>query len=208
MGGRAMRRVWYVILAIILNSLGHSMTIVTNMGSMPWPASIVNIMHTLQWTMTETIFTEGTVVIILNILVTRVLDWWDVSKEFAFLIPYSILMEYFAGWWRTFGIDQFNMEVRLFFDICGLLSAFGGFALYQKAHCCHPHDVLTVNLKRHFNVRFTRIFNMFLPVLIILACVCHNHAIYAVHVGTVIGLLIQPRVVQFCDEHLVCYCRM
>lgn len=54
-----MRRVLAIALAVVLNSIGHSMTIVTNMGSMPWPASIVNIMHTLQWTMTETIFSEG-----------------------------------------------------------------------------------------------------------------------------------------------------
>ena len=54
-----MRRLLAIALAVVLNSIVHSMTIVTNMRSIPWPASIVNIMHTLQWTMTETIFSEG-----------------------------------------------------------------------------------------------------------------------------------------------------
>lgn len=54
-----MRRYVFLALAIVLNSIGHSMTIVTNLGSMPWPASIVNIMHMMGWNMTETIFTEG-----------------------------------------------------------------------------------------------------------------------------------------------------
>ena len=40
-----MRRYVFLALAIVLNSIGHSMTIVTNLGSMPWPASIVNIME-------------------------------------------------------------------------------------------------------------------------------------------------------------------
>ena len=63
-----MRRYVFLALAIVLNSIGHSMTIVTNLGSMPWPASIVNIMHMMGWNMTETIFTEGLFVIGLNIL--------------------------------------------------------------------------------------------------------------------------------------------
>lgn len=35
-----MRRYVFLALGIVLNSIGHSMTIVTNLGSMPWPASI------------------------------------------------------------------------------------------------------------------------------------------------------------------------
>lgn len=202
-----MRRVLAVALAVVLNSIGHSMTIVTNMGSMPWPASIVNIMHTLQWTMTETIFTEGLVVIILNALITGRVIWVNLGKEFAFLIPYSILMQWFAGWWRHFGIDRLPMVWRLAFDLLGLMTAFAGFAIYQRARCCHPHDDLSVTLKTHFNVHFTMGFNMVLPIIIIVICVLHNHALYAVHVGTIVGLLTQARIVNFCDEHMPAFCR-
>lgn len=104
-----MERLWYFCLAIILNSIGHSMTIVTNMGSMPWPASIVNIMHTLGWTMTATIFTEGIAVMVIDALISREIDWRRWLRELIFLVPYSILMQYFAGWWRHFGIDQLSL---------------------------------------------------------------------------------------------------
>ena len=63
-----MRRYVFLAPAIVLNSIGHSMTIVTNLGSMPSSASIVNIMHMMGWNMTEIIFTEGLFVIGFNIL--------------------------------------------------------------------------------------------------------------------------------------------
>lgn len=201
-------RVMYVALAIILNSIGHSMTIVTNMGSMPWPATVVNIMHTMQWTMTQTIFTEGLVVIILNIIIAQRILIWDVLSELVFLIPYSILMQLFADCWRAIGIDKMAIPLRLCFDLVGSISAFVGFSIYQKANCCHPHDDLSITLKTHFSAKFMQRFNMYLPVVIVILCSIHNRAIWAVNIGTVVGFLIQGRVVNFCDEHITCYCHM
>ncbi|WP_251547642.1 sugar permease [Limosilactobacillus caecicola] len=198
-----MRR-WFLIAgAIILNSIGHSMTIVTNMGSMPWPASIVNIMHTMGWTMTETIFTEGTVVILLNALIARRWDWRGILKEFGFLLPYSILMQWFAGWWRFFGIDRLMIWWRLGFDLLGLTTAFVGLAIYQSCQFCHPHDDLSVTLKHHFNGRFMQDFNMILPIIIVVLCGLHNQVVFAVNIGTVVGLFWQSRVVTFCDQYVL-----
>ncbi|WP_295729384.1 sugar permease [uncultured Limosilactobacillus sp.] len=202
-----MRRGLTVALAIILNAFGQSLTIVTNMGSMPWPASIVNMMHALHWTMTATIFTEGLVVIVLNAAISGWLNWGGLGKEFAFLIPYSFLMQWFADGWRFFGVDRLAIGWRLVCDLAGLLVAFAGVASYQQANCCHPQDDLSMTLKRHFSVRFTMGFNLLLPVIIIIVCVLHNQTLYAVHVGTVIGLLAQRRVVTFYDEYLPALCR-
>lgn len=64
------------------------MTIVTNLGSILWPASIVNMMHAFGWTMCASIFTEGIVI--------------------SFLTPYSVLMQAFATVWRWWGIDKLD----------------------------------------------------------------------------------------------------
>lgn len=197
-----MERLWYFCLAIILNSIGHSMTIVTNMGSMPWPASIVNIMHTLGWTMTATIFTEGIAVMVIDALISREIDWRRWLRELIFLVPYSILMQYFAGWWRHFGIDQLSLAFRLGFDILGLLSAFIGLAIYQKVGIIHPHDELSVTLKERFNTRFKQSFNIILPVLIIIFCGLHNHTFYAVNIGTVLGMICQGTVVDWFNRRI------
>lgn len=195
-----MRRWGAIALAIILNSIGHSMTIVTNMGSMPWPASIVNIMHTLHWTMYQTIFCEGLVVIILNLIWTSGWSWTYLAKQLGFLTPYSILMQCFADCWRWFGIDRLAIPVRFCFDLVGLMSAFIGFTIYQNVDFRHPQDELSITMKHHFNVRFMQSFNMFLPILIVVLCAFHNHAVFAVNVGTVIGFLLQGRFVNFCDD--------
>ena len=104
-----MRRYVFLALAIVLNSIGHSMTIVTNLGSMPWPASIVNIMHMMGWNMTETIFTEGLFVIGLNILLVGEFVPKEFGWELTFLVPYSILMQLFANLWRFWGMDTMNI---------------------------------------------------------------------------------------------------
>lgn len=198
-----MRRYSFLALAIILNSIGHSMTIVTNMGSMPWPASIVNIMHMMNWTMTETIFTEGLFVIGLNILLVGEFVPKEFAWELTFLIPYSVFMQLFADLWRYCGIDTMHMLIRFAFDLLGLVIAFAGYALYQQCDCCyHPHDKLTVFLKRRANVKFTKYFNIVLPVIIILLCTIKNRTVYAFNIGTLIGFIGQGRVVSFWQERL------
>lgn len=204
-----MRRYWYLTLAIILNSIGHSMTIVTNLGSMPWPASIVNIMHLMGWNMTETIFTEGLLVIGLNILLVGAFISSEFFQELTFLLPYSILMQLFADLWRLLGIDTMIIPFRFGLDLLGLVVAFAGYALYQQCDCCfHPHDRLTVFLKRRANPTFTKYFNLLLPIIIISLCALQNQAIYAFNIGTLIGLFGQSRIVGFWQEHLVSYCHL
>lgn len=195
-----MRRWCVIALAIILNSIGHSMTIVTNMGSMPWPASIVNIMHTLHWMMVETIFTEGLVVIVLNLIWTSGWSWRYLAKQLGFLTPYSILMQCFADCWRWLGVDRLSIYLRIVLDFGGLLTAFVGFAIYQNVGFRHPHDELSITLKHHFNVRFMQSFNMLLPILIVILCASHNHAVFAVNIGTVVGMMTQGWVVNLCDD--------
>lgn len=58
----------YTFLGITLNAIGNSLNIVTNLGSILWPASIVNMMHALHWTMWAAIFTEGIVISLLTML--------------------------------------------------------------------------------------------------------------------------------------------
>lgn len=202
-----MRRYCFLALAIILNSIGHSMTIVTNMGSMPWPASIVNIMHLMGWTMTETIFTEGIFVIGINILLVGVFIPKEVGWELVFLVPYSIFMQLFADLWRYFGIDQLNIILRFTFDLIGIVTALAGFALYNHCNCCfHPHDKLNVFLERRASIKFTKYFNILLPIIIILACSLKNHAIYAVNIGTLVGFFGQNRIIGFWQKHLTPCC--
>lgn len=175
---------------------------------MPWPASIVNIMHLLGWTMTATIFTEGMVVCILNIFlvgefVPRVFGW-----ELVFLLPYSILMQVFATIWRDLGIDALPIIERFIFDLLGLVIAFAGYALYQGCGCFHPHDRLTVVLRRRASLNFTKYFNIVLPLLIISLCVIKNHTVYALNLGTVIGFFTQNWVVSFWQRHFVRHCHL
>ena len=190
----------YTFLGITLNAMGNSMTIVTNLGSLLWPASIVNMMHVLHWTMCASIFTEGIIISLLTMLLEKRMSWKEWREELIFLIPYSVLMQAFATVWRLWGVDTLPLVPRLGVDLIGLLISFMGLAMYSEcAWCFHPHDTLSSCLKRHWSPKMMKTFNIVAPLIVIGFCFFKSHTIYALHVGTLIGLLIQSRFTSFCQ---------
>lgn len=190
----------YTFIGIILNAAGNSLTIVTNLGSLLWPASIVNMMHALHWQMWFSIFMEGIVISFLTMTVERKSSEKEWIEELIFLTPYSILMQAFATVWRSWRVAVLPFFPRLFVDILGLLVSFGGLAMYSKcAWCFHPHDALSSCLKSRWNPKMMKEFNIIVPLIIIFICAFKNHTIYALHIGTIIGLLIQSRFTSLCQ---------
>ena len=190
----------FIFLGIAINAAGNSLTIVTNLGSLLWPASIVNIMHAMHWSMAMSIFTEGMVVSLLTILLEKHPTWHQWIDELIFLVPYSLLMQLFATGYRAAGIDQLPFVPRLIFDLIGFIISFAGLVMYSDcAWCFYPHDVLSSCLKHKWNPKFMKIFNLVIPLLIILLLFFKNHTIYALHVGTVIALLFQHGISEFFD---------
>ena len=146
---RRMKKTYlYTFLVITLNAIENSMTIVTNLGSILWPASIVNMMHAFGWTMCASIFTEGIVISFLTMILERRMSWKQWRKELIFLTPYSVLIQAFATVWRWWGIDKLDFIPRFGVDILGSLISFTGLAMYSEcAWCFHPHDALSSCLK-------------------------------------------------------------
>lgn len=188
----------YTFLGIIINAAGNSLTIVTNLGSILWPASIVNIMHAMHWNMSLSIFTEGIIVSFLTILLEKHPTWKRWLDELIFLIPYSLLMQLFATGYRAMKIDQLSFGPRFAFDLIGLVISFAGLAMYSDcAWCFHPHDVLSTCLRTKWNPKLMKLFNLIIPLLVIFICFFKNHTIYALHIGTLIGVLFQNRIMEF-----------
>ena len=138
----------YTFLGINLIAIENSMTIVTNLGSILLPASIVNMMHAFGWTMCASIFTEGIVISFLTMILERRMLWKQWREELIFLTPYSVLMQVFATVWRWWGIDKLDFIA---------------------------------------------------PLIVIGICFFRNHTVYALHIGTLVGLLIQNRFTSFCQ---------
>lgn len=109
-------------------------------------------------------------------------------------------MQLFATIWRWGGIDTLPFAPRLAFDILGLLISFTGLAMYSEcAWCFHPNDALSSCLKGRWSPKMMKIFNIAAPLLIILICLGKNRTVFALNIGTVVGLLIQSRFTSFCQ---------
>ena len=150
--------------------------------------------------MCASIFTEGIVISFLTMILERRMSWKQWCEELIFLTPYSVLMQAFATVWRWWSIDKLDFIPRFGVDILGLLISFTSLAMYSEcAWCFHPHDALSSCLKSRWSPKMMKLFNIIAPLIVIGICFFKNRTIYALHIGTVVGLLIQSRYTSFCQ---------
>lgn len=201
--GNILRRFYWLALSIILAAAGQSLSIVTDAGSLIWPASIVNILHFTGWPMAIAITFEGTLVIVLTTMVEWHHPFRHILPDLEFLLPYAILMQLFATIWKAIKIPEQIFAVRLLIDIASFFIIFLGAAISGNVRfCCHPNDTLTQTCNRCLGPRRTRYLNLVLPIILIFVLGFLNRHPYAFHVGTIIAYLIRPRVLDFYNTHL------
>lgn len=148
--------------------------------------------------MSLSIFTEGMIVNLFTILLEKHPTWRRWLDELIFLVPYSLLMQFFATIYRAEGVDQLGFIPRLLLDVLGLIISFAGIAMYSDcAWCFHPHDVLSSCLKIAWTPKLMKLFNLVVPLLVIAICFCKNHTVYALHIGTLIGIFLQSKFTEY-----------
>lgn len=183
--------------------MGQSLSIITDAGSMIWPASIVNILHFTGWPMAIAITFEGALVILLSTTIEWRHPFRHILPDFEFLLPYALLMQGFATIWKKMGIPVLNFSWRLLIDVFAFLIIFLGAAISGNVRfCCHPNDTLTRICNRCLGPAKTRYLNLILPISIIVILGLYNRHFYAFQIGTVIAYLIRPRLLDFYNNHL------
>ncbi|MGR3741210.1 YczE/YyaS/YitT family protein [Companilactobacillus sp. DQM5] len=194
----------YFIFSIFLNSFANALTISTNLGSALWTASAANLSKMLGINLGNILFVYGIVVIVLNSILLKEMDWARMLGNFIFIIPFSYLVQFFTFILNNLHIINLPIGWRLFLDIIGIVLIAVAISIYQRVNLVlHPNDDLSYILRfKYFkgNPEIAQIVSFIPPIILILICYLIEGNIVAVNVGTVIALLFQGVFIGIADK--------
>lgn len=199
-------RLFALVLGLVLNALGNGLTISTNMGAAPWTAAEVNIAVLVHISVGLAIFTVGSMVAIINLILIHHWDKWRFVGEIAFIACFSYFIDLFLAIFDHLGIPHLAMGWRLVLCMLGIAIFCSAISLYQRANIImHPNDD-TTNILRFLyfkgRVGIAQLVNFSVPVVAIILTLLISHHLYSVNVGTLLCILCNGPLIGFFDRHL------
>lgn len=190
-----LKRFLYLALSLLINAVGHSLTIVMNLGSAVWTASAVNLYHLWPLSLRATLFICGVAVVIMNTLLIRQVIWRRIIGNLLFTFPFSFLIQWFTQLIQKTGINALPLGVRIGLDVIGILFVALATSIYQRANLIlHPNDDFMQIIRfryLHGSATIAQIVHYIPPVIIMLVTFTMSHHLWAVNIGTIICLFFQ-----------------
>ncbi|MGX7021801.1 YczE/YyaS/YitT family protein [Pediococcus ethanolidurans] len=201
-----MKRWFYLGLSLLINATGHSLTIVTNLGSAVWTASAVNLYHLWPLSLRATLFLCGVIVVLMNALLIRKFIWKRIVGNLLFTFPFSFLIQLFTQLISKSRINSLPLVLRVIIDIFGILCVALATSIYQRANIVlHPNDDFMQIIRFryvHGNATIAQMIHYIPPVLIMVTTFLTSGQLWAVNVGTLICLFFQGTFIGFFDKHV------
>ncbi|EJN56439.1 YczE/YyaS/YitT family protein [Loigolactobacillus coryniformis] len=197
----------FFIFSILLNAFANALTVATNLGSAIWTASAVNLAAFTHIGLGIILFAYGFIVIFLNAILLRQLNWRRVIGNLIYISPFSYLVQQFTSLLEKAGIMSLGLPARIVLDIIGVVLIGVAVSIYQRVKLIlHPNDDLSYILRFDFfngNAAIAQYVSYILPILVLLACWFLTGNLLASNIGTVISLISQGPVTGWADQHVV-----
>lgn len=194
----------YFLLSIVINALGNALTVSINLGSALWTASSVNMTYLTGIPVGTTLFGFGVLVMMINALILRRLEWQRLIGNLIFLVPFSYLIGWISPLFVDEAINTLPLLVRVLLDCTGICLISMAISIYQRVNLMlHPCDDLMQIIRfKYFkgSAAIAQLVTFAPPVLIILFCWIQMGQIYAINVGTIFALLFQGPLVGIFDK--------
>lgn len=196
----------FFIFSILLNAFANALTVATNLGSAIWTASAVNLAAFTHIGLGVILFAYGFIVIFLNAILLRQLNWRRVIGNLIYILPFSYLVQQFTALLEKAGIMSLGLPARIVLDIIGVVLIGVAVSIYQRVKLIlHPNDDLSYILRFNFfngNAAIAQYVSYILPIIILLACWFLTGNLLAFNIGTVISLISQGPVTGWADQHI------
>lgn len=196
----------FFIFSILLNAFANALTVATNLGSAIWTASAVNLAAFTHIGLGIILFAYGFIVIFLNAILLRQLNWRRVIGNLIYISPFSYLVQQFTSLLEKAGIMSLGLPARIVLDIIGVVLIGVAVSIYQRVKLIlHPNDDLSYILRFDFfngNAAIAQYVSYILPILVLLACWFLTGNLLAFNIGTVISLISQGPVTGWADQHI------
>lgn len=194
----------YLSLSILINALGNALTVVLNLGSALWTASSVNLSHFIHIRLDMILIGFGIVIVAINCCLLRRVEWRRIVKNFIFMIPFSVLVQWFASGLGRLGIQNLGLAFRIGLDLVGIVLIGIAVSIYQRVNVIlHPNDDFMQILRFDYcrGNAAVAMWLSYVPAIIVLGVsVIGTHHLYAVNVGTLFSLVLQGSLVGWADK--------
>jgi len=201
-----LKRWAFLGLSLLINAIGHALTVVMNLGSAVWTASAVNLYHLWPLSLRATLFICGVAVVIMNTLLIHKLVWRRIIGNLLFTLPFSFLIQWFTELIQRTGITELALGLRIVIDVFGVLCVALATSIYQRANLIlHPNDDFMQIIRfryLHGNATIAQMVHYIPPVIIMVITFLLSGQLWAVNVGTVICLFFQGTFIGYFDKHV------
>lgn len=196
---------FFLVLSILLNTLGNGLTVASNMGSPLWTASAANIAHNLNFNIGSVLIVYGILTVVVNTLILHAIEWHRIIGNLIFTIPYGLLVAFWSQLFRNLGVDGLDVWERLVITIVGICLLSFAISIYQRVNLIlHPNDDMT-NIIRfkyvHGNAAIAQYLNFAIPLIIIIILWLIYGSIVSFNIGTLISFTCQGPLIGWCDKH-------
>ena len=186
-------KIYYLSISILLNTFGNALTVSMNMGSSMWTAASVNISNYFPIQLGTVLLFNALLGIILNIMIDKKIDIPLIIGNFAFIFPFSVMVQFFVQGMGWLGLPGLPVWLRLVLNVAGIFLIAIAISIYQRVNwIIHPLDELTNTLRFKFcngNPVQAQLLTFSIPIAMLIIMFVLSGHLYAVNLGTIAALL-------------------
>ncbi|GAK30156.1 sugar specific permease [Weissella oryzae SG25] len=213
--------IYYFILSLLLNSFGNVLTIVTSQKMHP------SILGSAYWTATQsgfnkavfngstsmlgwTFFGFGVLTALLNVILQGHFDWKNFFGNLAFMVPFSMLISFFATEFSGLFPDVHNLLGGASYTLLNFIGVFFiavAISIYQRVNLVlHPADDLMQILRfKYFkgNAIIAMWVSYIPPTIIGLIAIIIYPDFTNYGLGTIFAFIFQGGITGWADSHII-----
>ena len=199
-------KIYYLSISILLNTFGNALTISMNMGSSMWTAASVNISNYFPIQLGTVLLFNALLGIILNIIIDKKIDIPLIIGNFAFIFPFSVMVQFFVQGMGWLGLPGLPVWLRLVLNVAGIFLIAIAISIYQRVNwIIHPLDELTNTIRFKFcngNPVQAQLLTFSIPIAMLIIMFALSGHLYAVNLGTIAALLCQGVWIGWADKRV------
>ncbi|GEM_PF-1655718 len=199
-----MKKIPYLIVAIIGNGLGSAIMFRTHVGMSAWGTSAANVSYALDITPGMAFIVVSVVFYVVSIVIRKRFVPLEMLLSMLFLLGFSGVLDFFVGVLPDFGVMRLFIRVAINFG--GLLILMFSIALHIKVNLAvHPMDVFLKTMQEDVFKNVARgtyvAYGCAFLVAIVFGLI--DGEIHDVGIGTVMTLMLGGAIMGFYDRTIL-----
>lgn len=176
------------------------------MGSGIWTASAVNMNKWLGIDTGILLMIIGLINAITNQILIHKIDVKRFVGQIIFVLFYGYFIDIFTFIFDKLGMPHYQILIRTFFAILGIVCFCVAISLYQRANIfMHPNDDTTNILGFRYlkgNATLAQIIDFIPPIIIVIISFVNIHQIYSINIATLVSILLNGVFIATADKYV------